>query len=279
MLSFARFVSAWILSSRLNLFGGRFTFGKAVLLLYGWVAYFLFVRSILYLIGFLGNVVVPKSVDSGSSESPVTAGLVNLSLMMLFVIPHSLLARPSVKRWLAGNLPEAAERSTYVLIASLTLLLLMWQWRPLPEVLWSVEQAHWKLLVLSLFGAGWLIGTAASFQIGHLDLYGLKQVLAYARDERYVPPNLITNRLYRFLRHPMYFGFMLGAWMTPTMSLGHLLFALTMTGYVLIGMRLEERDLLRRFGSTYLTYKRQVPALLPLPSLARAKLPTGRRSR
>ena len=174
--SFARFVSSWMSSSRITLFSGRFTFGKAALLLYGWVAYFLFVRSILYLIGFLGNFVVPKSIDSGSPASPLKAGLVDLLLMMLFAVPHSLLARPSAKRWLVRYLPEAAERSTYVVVASLTLLLLLWQWRPLPQVLWSVEQTHWKLLVLGLSCVGWLISLVASYQLGHFDLFGLSSL-------------------------------------------------------------------------------------------------------
>lgn len=230
---------------------------------FGWLAYFLYVRAALYWVGFLANWRVSRSVDNGPAASLGQALAVNLVLVLAFALPHSLLARRSFKAWLTRGLPSAFERSLYVLVASASLALLMWRWRPIPTVVWEVEGAVPSRLLWGLFAAGWVLAVLASKSLGHARLFGLAGCWRWARGEEPPPLALKTNGLYGRLRHPMYLGFAIGVWVTPCMSVGHLLLALAMTAYLFAGVSFEERDLERRFGEEYRAYRKRVPAILP----------------
>ena len=239
---------------------------RSLFVLYGLAAYTLFLVSFLYAIGFVGNLLVPKSIDSGTPGGFASALAVNTLLLTLFALQHSGMARPAFKRWWTRFVPEPIERSTYVLLASSALLLLYALWRPMPQPLWDVrDRAVAAIPLWSLFALGWTIVLLSTFMIGHFDLFGLKQVwtnlLGRVRGEE----AFRTPALYRIVRHPIMLGFLIGFWATPVMTAGHLLFALVTTGYILVALRLEERDLLARFGDQYAQYRRRVRGLLPLP--------------
>lgn len=232
---------------------------------YGLLCYLVFFGTFLYAIGFVGNFLVPKAIDSGVGTALPQALLVNLVLLGLFAIQHSVMARPGFKRWWQRFVPQPIERSTYVLFASLALILLFWQWQPLPAVVWQVEnQIGWYALWL-LFFVGWVMVLVSTFLINHFDLFGLRQVYLYQRGKAYTEVGFKMHFLYKLVRHPLLLGFIIAFWATPTMTLGHLLFALVTTAYMLIAIQLEERDSLHAHGATYAAYQRQVPMLLPLP--------------
>ena len=235
------------------------------ILVYGAVAYAVFLASFLYAIGFVGGIVVPKTVDSGPAADAPTAILIDLGLLSLFAIQHSVMARPFFKRWWTSVIPPAAERSTYVLASSLLLLLLFWLWRPLPGIVWNVHSPAAAGLLWATFVVGWLIVLVSTFLINHFDLFGLRQVYLSFVGKPYSPPPFRTPWLYRIVRHPIMLGFLIAFWAAPTMTYGHLLFAAVVTAYVLVAVRLEERDLLAYYGPTYSVYQRQVRMLLPLP--------------
>lgn len=224
---------------------------------YGCVAYFLFVRAILYFAGFTGNLFVPKSVDSGSEGDLATAVTVDLLLMLLFAVSHSLMARQGFKDWQARHLPVAVERSTYVLLSSLVLSLLFWQWRPVTGVVWETDSPALRRLLLVLFGSGWLISLLSSHMLGHLDMFGLRQVYCYFRGEEYKPIELRTGFFYRYVRHPMYLGSAIGMWSASRMTFGHLLFSAGMTVYLVVGAWFEEMELQKRYGEPYLEYRQR----------------------
>lgn len=237
-------------------------------LVYGIGCYLTFLVTILYAIGFIANILVPKSIDSGMSAPQIESLVVNTLLLGLFALQHSGMARLEFKRFWTCIVPEHLERSTYVLISSLLLGLIFWQWRPLPTPVWQV-QASWAVLALgTIQGMGWTLLFVASFMIDHFDLFGLRQVYQYARGLPYLPPSFRTPWLYRVVRHPIMLGFLLALWATPTMTQGHLLFAALSTIYILIGIRLEERDLRRAFRGKYDEYCQQVSMVIPgLPRL------------
>ena len=238
---------------------------KFGIFIYGIVSYALGVASLLYLICFLGNIVVPKTIDSAPVGAVAPAVLVDLILVGLFAFQHSLMARPGFKERWTRIVPKAAERSTYVLLTGLVLALLCWQWRPIAGVVWNVEGAVGKGLLQALFWLGWVILFAATFMINHFDLFGLRQVYLRLKDQPYRPVPFVEVALYRFVRHPIMLGLLIGLWATPSMSAGHLLFAAATTIYIFIGIFLEEHDTRQALGEDYETYRRQTRMIVPLP--------------
>lgn len=234
--------------------------------LYGAMAYGVFFVVFLYLIGFVGNMMVPKSIDSGPVVTAAEATFVNMLLVGLFAVQHSVMARPAFKSWWTRFVPAPIERSTYVLLASLTLALMFWQWRPIPAILWHVEEPVVRATLTGLFLVGWGLVLYSSFLIDHFDLFGLRQVYLHLRNRPYEHPPFVVKSLYRFVRHPLMIGILIGIWSTPTMTVGHLVFAVLLTGYILVGVTLEERDLARHLGPKYMVYRDETPMLVPLPS-------------
>jgi protein-S-isoprenylcysteine O-methyltransferase Ste14 len=232
---------------------------------YGGAAYLLFLAAFLYLVGFVGNLVVPRSVDHGLSAPIGQAVLVNVLLVGAFGVQHSVMARPAFKTWWTRFVPPSIERSTYVVLASAVLLLLYWQWRTMPAVIWDVRQPVARLALWALFWLGWAIALAATFMVSHFDLFGLRQVYLAWRGEPYTHVGFHARLLYRLVRHPLMLGFVIAFWAAPTMTAGHLLFSIAMTGYILIAIQLEERDLVAALGNQYLEYRRGTSMLLPRP--------------
>jgi protein-S-isoprenylcysteine O-methyltransferase Ste14 len=239
---------------------------KLASLLYGLVVYALFLGTFTYAIGFVGNIAVPKSVDTGLTSPLAEALIVNLLLLAVFAVQHSVMARRGFKRWWTRIVPPPVERSTYVLAATAALALLMWQWRPIPEpVVWRVQSAIAEDVLLGVFWLGWAVLLVSTFLIDHFELFGLRQVIAHVAGGALPEPKFRTPLLYRHVRHPIYLGFLLAFWAVPIMTAGHLLFSIATTGYILIGIWFEERDLIAQFGDQYRRYRRQVWMLLPLP--------------
>jgi len=236
---------------------------KLTAFLFGAVAYFTFVFTILYAIGFLSDLMVPKTIDSGPESSLFEAFAVNLALMSLFAIQHSVMARKGFKQWWTRFIPKPIERSTYVLFSSLALLLLFWQWRPMPAVVWHIEEPEMAATIAVLSFVGWVIVFISSFLINHFELFGLHQVTNNLTGRQMPTPTFRTPVLYNFVRHPIYSGFIIAFWAAPTMSVGHLLFAAVTTAYIFVGILLEERDLIDMFGDEYRRYKKRVSMLFP----------------
>ncbi len=238
---------------------------RALALLYGTACYAVFFATFLYLIGFLANLVVPRSVDSGPSIPTGAAVAVDLALVGLFGLQHSVMARQSFKRRWTRLVPQPIERSTYVLVSSMVLGLLYWQWRPIPAVIWDLSGTAAGAALQVLFWAGWGLILVATFVIDHFDLFGLRQVADFARGRDHVEPRFRVALFYRFVRHPLYVGWLTVFWAAPVMSTGHLLFAAGLSGYILLAIPLEERDLIAVHGRAYEDYREQVPALIPRP--------------
>jgi protein-S-isoprenylcysteine O-methyltransferase Ste14 len=238
-------------------------------MLYGTICYLVFLGSFLYAIGFLGNVVVPKSIDSGPAGGFPTALLVNALLLGLFAVQHSVMARPGFKRWASSVMPKAIERSTYVLLSSALLSFLFLEWQPLPAVVWRVEQPIGRAALVATFWAGWLIVLLSTFMINHFDLFGLRQVYLAMTGKAYSDPQFQRTFFYKLVRHPIMLGFLIAFWATPTMTAGHLLFSIATTAYIFLGVQLEERDLMAAHGERYEAYRQEVPMLLPIPKGAR----------
>jgi protein-S-isoprenylcysteine O-methyltransferase Ste14 len=232
---------------------------------FGILSYAIFLGSFLYAIGFVGNVLVPKSIDSAPSGAMPEAILVDLVLLGLFAVQHSTMARPWFKERWTRIVPKPVERSTYVLVSSLLLALLFWKWQPVTQTIWEVGDPVGRGLLHAMFWLGWAIVLSSTFMINHFDLFGLRQVYLRLRSEPYTPLPFVTVALYRFVRHPIMLGFLVAFWSTPVMTLGHLLFAAATTGYIFIGIFLEERDLRRAHGEAWLRYRQEASMILPLP--------------
>lgn len=237
--------------------------GKLVAFLYGIVAYLAFAVVIVYAIGFVTGLMVPKTINSGPASPLVESIVINIVLLTIFALQHSVMARPQFKKWWTTIVPKSVERSTYVLLASLALALVFWQWRPLPGVVWEAKDPTIaaSLLYLGLFG--WVLVFISTFMINHFELFGLHQVANNLTGNSMPPMKFKTPMLYNVVRHPIYLGFIIFVWATPTMTAGHLLFAAVVTAYIFVGIALEEHDLIEVFGDEYRRYRRRVAMIVP----------------
>jgi len=240
--------------------------GRILAFVYGALSYLVFFVTFLYAIGFVGNFVVPKSIDSGPAAATLTRALVlNILLLSIFAIQHSVMARPAFKRWWTRLVPPPVERSTYVLLASLALILLFWQWRSMTGVIWEVDNTVGQYVLWAVFFLGWAIVLLSTFLINHFDLFGLRQVYLYQQGQEYTALTFKETFIYKIVRHPIMLGFIIAFWSTPKMTTGHLLFAAVTTVYILVAIQLEERDIVSIHGMAYEDYRKRVSMLLPIP--------------
>lgn len=237
---------------------------KSIILLYGILAYFVFLIAFLYAIGFVGNIIVPKSIDSGTETTLLSSLLINVLLLSVFALQHSIMARPSFKKWFTTIISPAMERSTYILLSSLALVLIYWQWQPMTTVVWETESKIAIYVLTGIFFLGWLIVLLSTFMINHFELFGLAQIFDNLKNKQTPNPKFQTNYLYAFVRHPLMLGFLIAFWATPSMTAGHLLFAIITTTYIFVAVKyLEEKDLKKVIGKEYETYQKEVPMIVP----------------
>jgi protein-S-isoprenylcysteine O-methyltransferase Ste14 len=230
---------------------------------YGVACHFLFLAVYAYFCGFTGNLLVPKSIDSPTATAFAPAMAINFSLLLAFGLSHSIMARPAFKQVWTRFVPKEIERSTYVLVSNLMLALLMWQWRAMPGVIWDIQNPVGRGALWALFATGWLLVPLVSLMINHFDLFGTRQVWLHLRGREYDPLVFRTPMLYAVVRHPLYIGWATAFWATPTMTAGHLLFAIVLTVYMVLASLVEERDLIAHFGEQYMHYRRTVPRFFP----------------
>ena len=245
---------------------------KSISFLYGVISYMVFLVSFLYAIGFVSNLMVPKGIDSGTETGFAEAMIINLLLLGLFAVQHTIMARPSFKKWIAPVINPAIERSTFVLLSSLILLLIYWQWRPMTNIVWEVENENFVLIINGIFWLGWLIVFLSTFMINHFHLFGLDQVFNNMRNKPPTGLKFKESYFYKFVRHPIMTGFIIAFWATPVMTEGHLLFAIATSAYILIGVKyFEEKDLRNDIGEPYENYQKRVPMLFPFTKFGKSK--------
>ncbi len=237
--------------------------GRFIAFLYGLASYLVFFVSFLYAVGFVSGLVVPKTIDTGMAGSMTEAFIVNLLLMSVFAVQHSVMARKQFKQWWTQYVPKSVERSTYVLFSSLALILLFWQWRPMPAVVWHVDNLQIAGAIIGVSFVGWLLVLTSTFLINHFELFGLHQVANNLVGRKMAEPRFKTPVLYKMVRHPIYLGFIIAFWVAPVMTVGHMLFAAVTTAYIFVGIFLEERDLIELFGDEYRRYRERVSMLIP----------------
>jgi protein-S-isoprenylcysteine O-methyltransferase Ste14 len=237
---------------------------KTIIFIYGILSYFIFLIAFLYAIGFIGNIMVPKSIDSGAETTLFSSLLINVILLSVFALQHSIMARPTFKKWFTTIISPAIERSTYILLSSLSLLLIYWQWQPITTIVWKTESPIVTIVLTAIFFLGWLIVLLSTFMINHFELFGLAQIFDNLKNKQTPNPKFQTKYLYRIVRHPIMLGFLIAFWATPTMTVGHLLFTVVTTIYILIAVKyLEEKDLKKFIGEKYEAYQQEVPMIVP----------------
>lgn len=236
---------------------------RVVAFVYGTLCYLLFLATFLYGVAFLGNFGLDRTIDGAATVPFGQALLVNTLLLGLFAVQHSVMARPSFKQWWTTFIPTPVERSTYVLFSSLALLLLFYAWQPMGGTIWEAQDPIVRGAMYSLFAGGWLLILVTTFMINHFDLFGMRQVWLYLTGQPYTPLKFTKPGFYRYVRHPLYVGWLLTFWATPTMTAAHLVFSIATTAYILIAIQFEERDLVTAHGSAYDEYRKQVPMLVP----------------
>jgi len=237
---------------------------RSIFLLYGIISYALFLFSFLYAVGFVMNILAPTTLDGEVLGSFQDSLLVDLGLLGVFAIQHSVMARKGFKKWWTKIIPVPIERSTYVLLSSICLLALVYYWRPLGGIIWTIENPIWANVLLFTGVAGWFMVLISTFLINHFDLFGLRQVWMYFQKKEYTHLMFRLNSLYKYIRHPLYMGFLIAFWFTPVMSISHLVFSVMCTGYILVGIKLEEKDMISTFGKGYEDYKLKTPMLIPM---------------
>jgi protein-S-isoprenylcysteine O-methyltransferase Ste14 len=237
--------------------------GRILALAYGVAAYLVFFGTILYAIGFVTGIVVPKTIDTGVAGSAGAAIIINVLLLSLFAVQHSVMARKQFKRWWTQFVPAAIERSTYVLLSSLALILVFWQWRPIPAIVWEFSNPTLAAALLGLSLMGWVLVFLSTFLINHFELFGVRQVILNLMGRDGGETKFRTPLLYKMVRHPLYLGFIIAFWAAPVMTVGHMLFAAVTTGYIFVGIALEERDLVEHFGDEYRRYRERVSMSVP----------------
>ena len=238
---------------------------RIIIFIYGLLSYAVFFGAFLYAIGFVNNLLVPKSIDhGGDSKSLGTASLINAVLLSIFAIQHSIMARPQFKKWWTRIIPEAMERSTFVLLSSLALILMYWKWVPMTDIIWKIENSTFSNLMMIIYFIGWGTVLFSTFMINHFELFGLQQIYDNLMKREKTHIHFKTGYLYAFCRHPIMLGFLIAFWATPVMTVGHLLFSVMTTLYIFVSVKyLEERDLKKHFGETYEDYKNKVPMFFP----------------
>jgi protein-S-isoprenylcysteine O-methyltransferase Ste14 len=238
---------------------------RVLFFIYGILSYLVFFVTFLYAVGFVGNLVVPKTIDSGFQGGTGSALIVNILLLALFALQHSIMARRPFKKWWAKIVPVEIERSTYVLFSSIALILMFYFWRPVTDVIWSVQSTALADILWALYFFGWFFVLTGTFLINHFNLFGLQQVYWALKKQDQQYPKFVTPFYYKFVRHPLMLGFIIAFWAAPVMTAGHLLFAIATTGYILIAIQLEERDLVSYHGEAYKRYQREVSQIIPMP--------------